>query len=204
MKATFVLLADSDVHNFIRKLTWEIHQKYRTGTRHAALPPHISLKQPFHIPNIPAVEEYMEELTASIQPFDVTLTELQSVPMLFNGTEYGILWAVIEETKTLRGLHTRLNKELSQRFGDTSAEFDGDTYRFHMSVMMCGHLMEICREYQDFIQYSKLNMSYIARELAMFVYDEPIGPHSDQLCYKILPLGKGQQDTFNSKYGNDV
>jgi 2'-5' RNA ligase len=189
MKATFVLLANSEVHNFIRKLTWEIHKKYRTGTRHASLPPHISLKQPFYIPNIPALEEYMDELASSIQPFDVTLTELQAVPMLFDGTEYGILWASIEETETLRGLHHRLNRELDQRFGNTSADFDGDKYRFHMSVMMCGHLMEICSKYQDEIQYSKLNLHYTARELAMFVYDEPIGPHSDQLCYRVLPIG---------------
>jgi len=190
MKATFVLLANSEVHNFIRKLTWDIHQKYRTGTRHAALPPHISLKQPFRIPNLLAVEEYMDELADSTQPVEVTLIELQAVPMLFDGTEYGILWAAIEETKILRELHNRLNRDLNQRFGNTSAEFDGENYRFHMSVMMCGHLMDICRKYRDEIQYSKLDLRYTAHELAMFIYDEPIGPHSDQLCYKILPLGK--------------
>jgi 2'-5' RNA ligase len=189
MKATFVLLADLEIHNFIRKLAWEIHQKYRTGTRHAALPPHVSLKHPFTVSDLPALEEYMDELAGSIQPFDVTLTELQAVPMLFDGTEYGILWAAIEETQTLRDLHSRLNKELSQRFGNTSAEFDGDRYRFHMSVMMCGHLMEICRKYQDEIEYSQLNLRYTAQEMAMFIYDEPFGPHSDQLCYRICEIG---------------
>ncbi|MBK9927723.1 MAG: 2'-5' RNA ligase family protein [Anaerolineales bacterium] len=190
MKATFALLANSDVHNYIRKLSWDIHQKYRTGTRHAALPPHISLKQPFHVPDLRTLDEYMDELAGSLQPFDVTLTELQAVPMLFDGTEYGILWAAVEETETLRELHHRINKDLSQRFGDVSADFDGDKYRFHMSVMMCGHLMEICNKYQGEIEYSKINLSYTAHELAMFVYDEPTGPHGDQLCYKIRPLGR--------------
>jgi 2'-5' RNA ligase len=189
MRATFALLANSEIHNFIRRLSWEIHQKYRTGTRHASLPVHISLKQPFSVPDLPALEEYMDELAGSIQPFDVTLTELQAVPMLFDGTEYGILWADIEETETLRNLHHRLNQELARRFGETPANYDGDVYHFHMSVMMCGHLMEICRKYQGEIEYSKINLRYTARELAMFVYDEPMGPHGDQLCYRILPIG---------------
>jgi hypothetical protein len=48
MKATFALLANTEIHNLVRKLTWEAHQKYRTGTIDCRLPPHISLKQPFH------------------------------------------------------------------------------------------------------------------------------------------------------------
>ena len=109
MKATFVLLANSEVHNYVRKLSWDIHQKYRTGTRHASLPPYISLKQPFSISDLPALEDYMDELAKSIDPFEVKLTELQVVPTFFDGMEYGILWIEIEETEILRGVHNRLN-----------------------------------------------------------------------------------------------
>ncbi len=31
MKATFALLANNGIHNLVRKLSWDIHQKYRTG-----------------------------------------------------------------------------------------------------------------------------------------------------------------------------
>ena len=31
MKAAFALLADTATHNLVRKLSWDIHQKYRTG-----------------------------------------------------------------------------------------------------------------------------------------------------------------------------
>lgn len=188
MKATFVLLTDPTVHNVVRKLSWEIHRKYRTGTRHAILPPHVSLKQPFNVPDLPALEGYMDELAGSIPPFEVTLTELQAVPIEYDGMEYGILWIEVEETERLRGLHNRINHDLNLRFGDTPADFDGEAYRFHMTVMMCGQLMEICRKYQSDIQHSKVNLRYTARELAMFVYDEPLGPHGDYLCYRILPL----------------
>lgn len=193
MKATFALLATPEVHNVVRKLSWEIHQKYRTGTHHASLPPHVSLKQPFKVPELPALEKYMDELSASIQPFDLMLTKLQIVPILFGGAEYGILWYDIEETKALRGLHDRLNEELLQRFGDSSADFDGDSYRFHMSVMMGGQLMDIYRKFHSEIPDGCINLTYTTRELAMFVYDEPMGPHGDYLCYRILPLGRPEQ-----------
>lgn len=190
MKATFALLANPEVHNFVRKLSWEIHQKYRTGTHHASLSPHISLKQPFRTSDLAALEEYMDELAGSVLPFEVTLKELQAIPVFYDGMEYGILWVDVEETASLRGLHNRINHDLNLRFGNTSADFDGDVYRFHMTVMMCGQLMEICRKYQRDIQHSSVNLHYTVRELAMFVYDEPMGPHGDYLCYKILPIGR--------------
>ena len=192
MKATFVLLANPEVHNFVRKLSWDIHQKYRTGTRHASLPPHISLKQPFNISDLSALEKYMSELALSIQPFDVSLTEIQTVPTFYEGIEYGILWLKVNETKILRELHDRLNHDLNLHFGNTQADFDGEAYRFHMTIMMCGQLMEICTKYESELLSSKVDLLYTAKELAMIVYDEPMGPHGDYLCYKILPLGDGK------------
>jgi len=190
MKATFVLLTNSEIHNFVRKISWEFHQKYRTGTRHISLPPHISLKQPFRVSHLPSLEKYMDELAQSIQPFEVQLNDLQVIPIPFDKfTEYGILWVNVEETDILRRLHNSINAELNQRFGDTTADYDGDVYRFHMTVMMGGQLMEIYRKFQDDIPTSNINLRYTARELAMFLYDEPLGPNSDHLCYKIMPLG---------------
>jgi len=191
LKATFALLANSDIHNTVRRLSWEMHLKYRVGTRHVSLPPHISLKQPFHVDDLPGLEEYMGDLAGSIQPFEVRLNDLQIVPVPYDKyTEYGILWINIEETGILRELHNRLNRELSQRFGETSADYDGDAYHFHMTVMMGGQFMEIYRKFKNEIPNSNINMTYTARELAMFVYDEPMGPHGEYLCYRILNLGQ--------------
>jgi len=188
MKAAFALLANSDVHNFVRRLSWQIHQKYRTGTRHASLPPHISLKQPFSVSDLSALEDYMEELAGSIEPFEVTLTELQIVPISFGGTDYGLLWIDVQETEELRGLHNRLNEEMNQRFGNSPADFDGDAYHFHMTVMMGGQPSEIYRKFLRGIDNPKVNLRFTVKELGMFVYDEPMGPNSDYLSYKILPI----------------
>jgi 2'-5' RNA ligase len=189
MKATLALLANTEVHNLVRKLAWDIHRKYHTGTEVCRLPPHISLKQPFAISKLASLEEYMDELTKSITPFEVYLTELQLVPLRFEGTEFGLLWIDVQETETLRQLHNRVNEELSQQFGNTQADFDGTTYRFHMTVMMGGQPMDIYRKLFSEIPNAKVDLRYTVYELAMFVYDEPMGPKGEYLTYKILPMG---------------
>ena len=198
MKAALVLLASPEIHNTIRKLSWEFHQKYRTGTRHVSLPPHISLKQPFPVTDLPALERYTGELADSIQPFEVTLDEIQIVPIPFDKyLEYGIMWVNITESETLRGLHNRINENLRSLFGETSAMFDGESYNFHMTIMMGGQLMDIYRKFQDEMPCSKINLSYTVREMALILYDEPMGPNGDNLCYKIVPLGKRDETLDN-------
>jgi 2'-5' RNA ligase len=189
MKATFASLANTEVHNLVRKLAWEMHQKYRTGTKHCRLPPHTSLKQPFRIPIIEAIENYMAELARSIQPFEVHLTELQVVPTVFAGTEYGILWLDVEESDHLRQLRNRVNYELSQRFGDMQADHDGAAYHFHVTVMMGGQPRAVYRKFYSELPNRTVNLRYIVRDLAMFVYDEPMGPEGEYLEYRILPIG---------------
>lgn len=190
MKATFGLLANTEIHNLVRKLAWEAHQKYRTGTIDCRLPPHISLKQPFPIVDLAALEAYMSELARSITPFEVHLTELQLEPLRFKGTEFGLLWIDVQEAQSLRQLHNRVNQELYQRFGDTQADYDGPTYHFHMTVTMGGQPLEVYQKLYSEITDRRLNLRYTVRELAMFVYDEPLGPHGEYLTYKILPLGE--------------
>jgi 2'-5' RNA ligase len=189
MKATFALLANTEVHNVVRKLQWEIHQKYHTGTIDCRLPPHISLKQPFAISELYGLEEYMNDLARTIIPFDVTLTELQLLPLSFERMEFGLLWIDIQESKQLRQLHNRINQELNQRFGNTQADFDGESYHFHMTVMMGGQTIDTYGKLFSEISDRKINLRYEIRELAMFVYDEPMGPRGEYLTYKILPIG---------------
>ena len=190
MKATFALLANSEIHNLVRKLSWEIHQRYRTGTRVAALPPHISLKQPFRIKDLSALESYMQELADSILPFEVLLTELQVIPISFEGMGYGLLWIDVEQTRELRNLHNRLNDGLNRRFGHTPADFDGESYHFHMTIAMGSQSVETYRKFYSEIPNPKINLQIPVRELAMFVYDEPMGPNGEYLCYRILPIGR--------------
>jgi len=189
MKAAFALLANIEVYNYVRKLAWEIHQKYQTDISICRLPPHISLKQPFEVSDFIALENYMSELAGSISPFDVNLTELQLIPIDIDGVDTAILWIDIQETNYLRQLHDRINQELEQRFNNTQAYADGASYHFHMSVAIGGQPIEVYQKVYDEIPDRVVNLKYTAHELSMFVYDEPIDLDGNYMTYKILPLG---------------
>ncbi|MBN2393938.1 MAG: 2'-5' RNA ligase family protein [Anaerolineae bacterium] len=189
MKATFALLADTDASNFVRKLAWEIHRKHRTGTSICRLLPHVSLKQLFEIEDVTRLENYMDEFAQSVHPFEMKCTELQLRSMYYEGMEIGILWLDVQETAYLRQLHDRLNRELAQRFENTQAAFDGEGYHFHMTVMMGGQTIEVYRRIFDELSEREVNLTFTARTLAMFVYDEPLGLDGEYMTYKILSLG---------------
>lgn len=189
MKATFALLADHQIHNFVRKLSWDIHGKYHTGIDMCRLPPHISLKQPFDISDLDLLSEYMAELAQSIEPFQAQLTHLELVDATIDGLESGILWLKVEETEFLRGLHNRLNEELTARFGNVPAEYDGANYHFHMAVAIGGQSTETYRKILDEFKDQLVNLQYTVQELVMFVYDERTAVNAGYMTYIVLPLG---------------
>jgi len=189
MKATFALLADLDVSNFVRKLAWDIHRKYCTGTSICRLLPHVSLKQLFEIEDLARLEAYMHEFAQTIQPFPIKCTELQLVPTILEGMETGILWLDVEESVYLRRLHDRLNRELAQRLANTQAPFDGSEYHFHMTVMMGGQPIEVYRTVYAEIAERTVDLGFTVNTLAMFVYDEPLCLNGNYMTYKILPIG---------------
>ena len=86
MKATFALLANRDVHNWVRRLAWQIHQTYRTGTLHCRLPPHISLKQPFPVTDLTALEAallgFQNRYESAARPFEWTFTRQDLTTLL--------------------------------------------------------------------------------------------------------------------------
>ena len=190
MKATFALLADREIHNLVRKLAWDIHRKYRTDIDVCRLPPHISLKQPFEIANLSLLEQYMTGLAKSIKPFKVCLTGLELIDATIDGMQTGILWLSVQEIKTLRALHNRINEELTERFGNVPAAFDGPDYHFHMTVLIGGQPIEVYRKIEaEFLDRLK-DLRLTVREMVMFVYDEREEVNAGYMTYMILPLGK--------------
>jgi 2'-5' RNA ligase len=190
MKATFALLANNEIDKLVRKLSWDIHQKYQTGIDVTRLPPHISLKQPFDVSDLNLLEKYMTELAESIAPFDVKLTELQLIDTTIEGLDTGILWLNVHETEILRQLHNRVNQELTMRFENVQAAFDGSGYHFHMTVAIGNQPIETYRQIMDEFSGRLTNLQYTVQELVMFVYDEMYSMNAGYMTYMILPIGK--------------
>ncbi len=184
MKATFALLADYPTHNTVRRLAWQMYQKYGISLETSRLPPHVSLKQPFDIADLAALESYMNELVSRMSPINITLTG----PELVEVNEHtSILWLKAEQTPTLHQLHNRLNQELESRFGSTQADFDGPDYQFHMTIAIGGSsLADYRRTYEEF-KNNWREISFRADAVALFAYDS-INSQSDYISYKILPM----------------
>jgi 2'-5' RNA ligase len=189
VKATFALLASAEIHNLARRLSWDIHRKYRTGIDIYRLPPHISLKQPFNIFDLHPLEEYMTDLADSISPFEANLTGLELIEATIDGLETGILWLNVKETVLLRHLHNRLNLELTSRFGDVSAAFDGPDYHFHMTIAIGGQPIGTYQKIHNEFASRLNDLQFTVRELGMFVYDDWEEINAGYITYKILPVG---------------
>ena len=59
-----------------------------------------------------------------------------------------------------------------------------------MTVMIGGQPIGIYRKYYSELDQPVINHSFIAHELVMFVYDEPMESNSVYLSYRILPIGR--------------
>ena len=184
------MLANPEIHNLVRKLSWDIHLKYRTGIDVCRLPPHISIKQPFDISDLASLENYMAELSRSIKPFSVNLTRLELIETTIDGLVTGILWLNVQETDHLRELHNRVNQELTTRFGNVPAAFDGSAYHFHMSVAIGGQPITTYHKIFDEFSGQLVNLQYTVQDLVMFVYDEITSINAGYMTYKILLIGK--------------
>lgn len=78
MKATIVLIADNDAENYGRKLMLEAHRYGKMGFEMARLPQHVSLKQPFAVPGLEAMEAFFDRFAKELCPFDIGGADYES------------------------------------------------------------------------------------------------------------------------------
>ncbi len=188
MKATFALLAPYPVFNLVRTIAWDAHTQQGINLDVARIAPHVSLKQPFAVRNLTGLTTYMAELAASITPFDIRPTELQANPAQLNGVESAILWLDVAESTPLRGLHNRVNAELTARFGASPAQHDGANYHFHMTIAIGSQPFEAYRNFLS--EYGQPTLfTFQPDRLAMFIYDDDFQLNRGYMTDRVLPLG---------------
>ena len=185
MQAAIVLLADYVVQNYARQIVIELNQTSGVAFFASLMPAHVSLKQPFQFESLDALDRYTETLASQIVPFEIRLGNLYAETW----SGYGILGLRVVETPTLRELHNRLNRELSQIVRDARAAFDGPDYRFHLTIEM-GTLTS-ANPFQDYLGAQpnpQVNLSFTAKELAVFLYTGEPHTAGSFVTYKVLPL----------------
>ncbi len=165
MKAAYALLVPRAIENRVQHLAWDIHRRWRTGVRPRGIPPHVSLKQPFDVgDDLAAAENCLADFAREVGPVSIRCRGY---------LRWDTVLAVdVEPTATLRGLHARVNRDLAAVLADPRAPFDGDLYHFHLTVMTGGATVDAYREIHESLAGQPFADTFLAREVAMFVYDD--------------------------------
>ncbi len=191
MKATLGLLTDRVTFNAASGLAWEMHLRFAVGVDVRRLPLHVSLKQPFDCNDLPGLVRFAERFATDVAPVAVELMECE----MWEQETSGVLSVQVAETGDLRALHDRLNHELAASFGPCPAPFDGAAYRFHLTLAAGQAPPDAWRAGLDFCRAQWQPLAFVARELALFVYDQDASGEWQYLTYHILPLGATEEQS---------
>jgi 2'-5' RNA ligase len=185
----FALLVDYNVHNYARKIVYKLNEGYDIGITASLLPQHISLKQTFKVNDIEKVEDYFDELSKEIRPFHIDFSKIDLVFIPGENDKTGILWMDVMENEHLRRLHNKINNDLNYRLNVPISGFDGDGYHFHSTIAFGGKSSKIYEEL--FKSFDKnINLSFTAKEIALFYSLDSEGKAGTYITYKILPVGR--------------
>lgn len=186
MKAAIVLLACTDVQNFARRIAVRLSADKGLPFYAAALPSHVSLKQPFAFDDLDHLDAFCERFAASVAPFDLDLDRFY----LFESGDFGVLGLNAVETPALRGLHERLNAELAREFADPRAEHDGAAYHFHLTIEIARSARDLVtlRGYFHSLAEKTVNLRFTARELGVFFYPDDTFAPGSFVVYRVMPL----------------
>ena len=190
MKATIVLIADNDAENYGRKLMLEAHKHGKMGLEMARLPQHVSLKQPFSIPNLEDMEEFFDEFAKELCPFDIEFEQIDVCPSnVLGGSPSGCMSLRVKETPQLVDAQKRLNEVLYKKFGPCPAEHDDD-YVFHMTFAIGGADFEAYQRAYDELVKNDYHQTFRFGKLGLLYYDDDNITPGTYFCYKICNMNK--------------
>jgi len=188
MRTAIALLVDDDFAIRMASFTRRC-RAYGFKWRDLRLPADVSLKQPFVVNDFERLEKYFEEFARRIEPQQLNFDGFR----FWGSAEEGVVMADVIASTRLRQLHMQLNTELEQTFGETQADFDGEAYRFHLTVAIGESRADLLPQLNADIANWKLDEVTESSRLAMFIYEESTHPNSlygvrEYGTYKVLPL----------------
>ncbi|MDE6808864.1 MAG: 2'-5' RNA ligase family protein [Muribaculaceae bacterium] len=189
MKATIVLIAETEAENYGRKLMLEAHRLGNTGFEMARLPQHVSLKQPFVIPSLEKMEQFFDEFAKTLTLVDVEFVGIDLFPSnVLNGVESGCISLRVKDTRQLVDAQKCLNENLYRQFGPCPAEHDND-YIFHMTVAIGGADFELYKKAYNGLKQSFTRHTFRFDKLGLFYYDDDNIAPGTYFCYKVCEMG---------------
>jgi 2'-5' RNA ligase len=187
MKATIVLIASNEVENYGRKMMLEAHKTGMLGFEMARLPQHVSLKQPFLIPNLEKFEGFFNEFAKSVKPIEIEFEKLNLFPSNVFGYETGCLSIEVNPSSELKQMQKQLFEKLEREFGTCPAEHDND-YMFHMTIAIGGASYQNYEKAYEVMVKKDYNCKCIFNKLGLLYYDDDAIKPGSYFCYKVLDI----------------
>ena len=163
------LLVNNEIQNRIRKLVFEIDNKYKTGIVASLLPQHISLKETFEYNNIGKIETFIKRELKDFGPVQINFGKLELVKISNNS---GLIWWKVLENSDLRSMHSKINVDLERQLGIKNSNYDGAGFHFHATIMFGGKEFDEYQLIYDNYKNYLSDQSYLANELAIFCSNE--------------------------------
>lgn len=188
MKATIVLIADNEAENYGRKLMLRAHRAGGMGFEMARLPQHVSLKQPFVIPDLDQMEEFFDSYAKELKPFEIEFDGIEMFPsVVLGGRKSGVMMMRAKSSPELLDAQKKLNDGLISLFGPCPAEHDND-YMFHMTFAIGGADFDSYQKAYGELIKDDYNKSFKYSRLGLLYYDDDNIVPGSYFCYKIVDL----------------
>jgi hypothetical protein len=154
LQAAIALLPDAELSNRLGAAALAAHAASRGRLRWPRLPAHLSLKQPFSIESVSAVELAIDRLASELAPIRVTLGAVEVQPPS-PGSPEAVVWVGVVADPSLLELDRRLDAALSlpatdvvvfpaaspavipaviPAVAEAAAPFVSAAYRFHVTL----------------------------------------------------------------------
>lgn len=187
MKATIAYLADTKTENYGKGLMLAAHKIGGMGFEAARLPMHVSLKQPFSIPDLNKIESFFDDYAKKLSPISLRLDSLDLFESKVFGYESGCLVMKIKPNDRLKNQQKELFKALEEGFGHCPAEHDED-YCFHMTVAIGGSPFGSYKMAYEKIKVLDYAGEALFDKLGLFYYDDDKIRPGSYFCYKSVKL----------------
>jgi 2'-5' RNA ligase len=187
MKLCIALLVDYRVHNYARKLAFQLAHQYGVGLSAALLPQHVTLTPVFEADDLAAAEEYFDRLASRLTAVELRFTHLEL--KLSDCNTSGVIWLKVAETVELAKIKRQVSVEIIQRHWSPEL-LCGEEFQLHSTVMMAKLPPETFQAIFAAITDKNLNVTCTAKELALFCPTDAVVGYGNYFTYKIMPLGK--------------
>jgi hypothetical protein len=151
LQAAIALLPDAELSNRLGAAALAAHAASRGRLRWPRLPAHLSLKQPFSVESVSAVELAIDRLAGELAPIRVTLGDIEVQPPS-PGSPEAVVWVGVVADPSLLELERRLDAALLSlpatdvavipavppalipAVAEAAAPFVSAAYRFHVTL----------------------------------------------------------------------